>query len=147
MSAHCKINIISSPLSPAQGLVQPRLNQRSSAQVLWSSPGPAPHVVLIFNFPGVSQLSVTAVVYPTAEEPSPSLLCLSPLVNPLLDTHGVFLPPQKCEKSSRGSGPSNLAAYTAPAHLAHSCIYFFLTTVCNASFSPRVLLCNCSHFA
>lgn len=78
----------------------------------------APHKVLILNFPGASQLSVTAVVYPTEDKPISPLLHLPPLPDPLLDTHSIFLSPQKCEKSSRGPGPVQSRCLYLPRSLS-----------------------------
>lgn len=68
-------------------------------------------MVLVHNFPGVSQLSVTAVVYTTEDEPSPFLLCLPPLSNPLPDTHIVCLP-RNVKSPAENLEPSSLAACT-----------------------------------
>lgn len=67
-------------------------------------------MVLVLNFQGVSQLSVS-VVYTTESEPSPFFLCLPPLSNPLLDTHIVCLP-RNVQSPAEDLEPSNLAACT-----------------------------------
>lgn len=68
-------------------------------------------MVLVLNFPGLSQLSVTAVVYTTEDEQSPFLLCLPPLSNPLPDTHIIRLP-RNVKSPAEDLEPSNLAACT-----------------------------------
>lgn len=80
-------------------------------------------MVSILNFPGVSQLSV----HPIAGEPSPLLLSLPPLPDPLLDSHGVLPPSQNVEGQQRTETIQSCCLYL-PTSLS-SRLHFFLSTV------------------
>lgn len=135
MSAHCAIDMISSPLSQQQ----------------WAVPSPGwGHLVWCWSL--ISQVSASSQYssrYTAEDEPSAPFLPLPPLSDPKLHTHSVFRPPQKWEKSSRRPGTiQSCCLYLTPTFLSlkAECISSFPCVY--ASFSWKcILLCNCSHFA